>query len=142
MPKRKENRPPKPLKVRNSLAVYVDKKRIIFGNYDDPASWKKYADFCEKRKNGENETSTVPAPPIHSAGFPPNAIVSGVPGTPALVGELVTQFLEFAKETKNPSDYSNYKKAGQALWQYKELPTADFDAYLLLQIQEGFAKAG
>ena len=141
MSKRNENRPPKPLKSRNSLVVYVDKRRIFFGNYDDPASWKKYAEFCEKWKNGESGTSIGSAQPIHSAGHPPNVAVPAVPGAPALVGELVTQFLEFAKEAKNPSDYSNYHTAGQALWQYKELPTAAFDAYLLLQIQGGFAKA-
>jgi len=142
MPKREKKSRPKPHKVRNSLAVYVDKQRIVFGNYDDPVAWQKYADFCEKRQNGGNGTSTASAPLPTSNEHPPNAIVSAVPGAPALVGELVTQFLEFAKEAKNPSDYSNYKKAGQALWQYKNLPTAEFDAYLLLQIQKGFAKAG
>jgi len=59
-----------------------------------------------------------------------------------LIADLVTQFLETAQKTKNPSDFSNYKKAGQALWRYKNMPTAEFDAFLLLQIQGGFVEAG
>ena len=141
MPKREEKSRPNPRKVRNSLAVYVDKQRIVFGNYDDPVAWKKYSEFCEKRQSGENETPVSSEPPA-LGGCPPNAVAVHTPGKPALVGELVTRFLESAQETKNPSDFSNYKTAGQALWQYKSLPTAEFDAYLLLQVQGEFVKAG
>ena len=141
MPKREKKSRPKPHKVRNSLAVYVDKQRIVFGNYDDPVAWQKYADFCEKRQNGETGVPVKSVPPA-SGGNPPNTTALNPADNSALVGELVTQFLEFAKETKNPSDFSNYKKAGQALWQYKLIPTAEFDAYLLLQVQEGFVRAG
>jgi len=79
-------------------------------------------------------------PPNGSSNVPPGSSLGG--GSPALVGTLVTQFLEAAQKTKNPSDFSNYRIAGRALWRYGTLPTTDFDAYLLLQIQEGFANAG
>jgi len=78
-------------------------------------------------------------------GHPPNKALNtpcGTPGGSALIADLVTQFLESARKTKSKSDYSNYKTAGQALWRYKGLPTAEFDAYLLLQVQEGFVKSG
>ena len=141
MPKRKEKSRPKPHKVRYSLAVYVDKQRIVFGNYDDPAAWQKYSDFCEQRQNGGNETSAASVP-SNLGGCSPGVTVPNTTGNPALIADLVTQFLEAAQKAKNPSDYGNYKIAGQALWRYKELPTADFDAYLLLQIQNGFVNAG
>ena len=145
MPKRPENALPKPQRFRNSLVVYVDKKRVVFGNYNDPTAWKKFTDFCEQRQNVASESLASTSPPTGellspgSFGIPRSMPPNG--GNSALIADLVTQFLEFAQGTKNPSDFSNYKKAGQALWQYKTLPTAEFDAFLLLQAQNGFVKA-
>jgi hypothetical protein len=146
MPKRRENALPKPRKLRNSLVAYVDGKRIVFGNYDDTTTWKKFSDFCEQRQKGGGET---PAPVVPAAGgHPPNVAFNVPDGSPAsggnsaLVADLVTQFLEFAQKTKNPSDFGNYKTAGQALWRYKNMRTAEFDAFLLLQVQSGFVVAG
>ena len=147
MPKRPENSLPTPRKVNGSLlAVYVDRKRIVFGNYNDPAAWKKFSDFCEQRKKGESEP---PAPEVPSVGgLPPKRRFCTPDGNPpnggntALIAELVTQFLDFAQKTKQSGDFCNYKTAGQALWQYKTLTNAEFDAFLLLQVQDGFVKAG
>ena len=145
MPKRLENALPKPRKLRNSLVVYADKKRIVFGNYDDTATWKKFSDFCQKRQNGENETPGTSASSPPSDWYPSNAgefkPSNGTVSNPALIADLVTQFLEAAQKTKSPGDFRNYKKAGQALWHYQSLPTAEFDAYLLLQVQERFVSA-
>ena len=102
MPKRPENALPKPRKLRNSLVVYADKKRIVFGNYDDTATWKKFSDFCQKRQNGENETPSTSASSPTSGGYPPN----GTSGKPVLIADLVTQFLESAKKNKSKSDFS------------------------------------
>jgi len=146
MPKRSENALPKPRKLRNSLVAYVDRKRIVFGDYDDTATWKKFSDFCEERKKGVSETPAPEVPP--AGGQPPEGSFNapnGIPpnnGNTALIADLVTQFLEAAQKTKNPSDFSNYKKAGQALWRHQDMPTAEFDAFLLLQVQGGFVDAG
>ena len=141
MPKRPENNLPKPRKVNGSLlAIYVDKKRIVFGNYNDLAAWKKYSEFCEKRQNGESE-APAPVAPL-AGGHSPTGSFSPSDSSPpggsnaALVADLVTQFLEAAQTTKNPSDFGNYKKAGQSLWPYRHLPTAEFDAFLLLKVQK------
>ena len=136
---------PEPRKVNGRLlAVYVDKKRITFGGYNDPAAWQKYSEFCKEWQNGEHPNKI--AQPLSSDGHPPEStfinILPGTPGNSTLVADLVTQFLKFAQETKNPSDFSNYRKAGQALWQYKTLPTAKFDAFLLLQVQGWCVQAG
>ena len=145
MPKRPENALPKPRKLRNSLVIYTDRKRIVFGNYDDTATWKKFSDFCEKWQNGESETPSTSTSSPHSGWYPPNAgefkPSNGTVSNPALIADLVTQFLESAQKTKSPGDFRNYKKASQALWHYKSLPTAEFDAYLLLQVQERFVRA-
>jgi hypothetical protein len=108
MPKRNENALPKPRRLRNSLVVYVDGKRIVFGNYDDTATWKKFSDFCEQRQKGESETlaPVVSLVEEHPPGGSSNAPHGGHPngGNSALVADLVTQFLEFAQKTKNSSD--------------------------------------
>ena len=113
----------------------------MFGSYDDTATWKKFSDFCEMLQNRESGT---PAPVVTSTrGLPPDeSFKAPNGGSPALVADLITQFLDSAQKTKNPSDFSNYKKAGQALWRYRKLSTAEFDAFLLLQVQGGFVKAG
>jgi len=147
MPKRLENALPKPRKLRNSLVAYADGKRVVFGNYDDAATWKKFSDFCEERKNKGTQTPAQPSltdPPTSDQ--PPNR-ASCVPtnrngNTPILVGELITQFLEAAQKTRNQIDFGNYKIVGKVLWRYREVTTADFDAFLLLQIQEGFVAYG
>ena len=141
MPKRPENSLPSPRKVNGSLlAIYVDKKRIVLGNYNDPAAWKKYSDFCEQRQKGESE-NVAPAASV-AGGYPPTGAFDAPDGSPphggntALVADLVTQFLESAQTTKNSSDFGNYKTVGRMLWQYRHLPTADFDAFLLLKVQD------
>ena len=146
MPKRRKNALPKPCKLRNSLVAYADGKRIVFGNYDDTATWKKFSDFCEQRQKGESEPPAPTVPPVeeHSPGGSFNVPHGSSPNgsNTALVADLVTQFLEFAQKSKNPGDFANYKTVGKVLWRYKNMRTADFDAFLLLQIQAGLVGAG
>jgi integrase len=59
-----------------------------------------------------------------------------------LVGDLVTQFLKYAERERNSIDFGNYKIVGKILWRYKELTTTEFDAFLLLQIQDGLVQHG
>ena len=58
------------------------------------------------------------------------------------IAELCKAFLKYAVQAKSPSDYSNYKTACGGLLRYSDLMTAEFDAFLLLKVQEEFVKAG
>jgi integrase len=55
--------------------------------------------------------------------------------------DLVADFLDFAKKTKSPSDYASYRIACNALLRYADMLTADFDAFLLREVQAGFVNA-
>ena len=139
MPKRTENCRPKPIKDnRNRLIVYVDKKRTVFGKYNDPAAWEEYNAFCESRQNRGSEASK----PVSVA--PPNKALDVPhcsPGNFPSVAVLVAEFLDYAVNAKNPGDYRTYRIACKALLQYSNVTTEQFDAYLLLKLQDGFVRA-
>jgi len=145
MPKRSENSLPTPKKARNSLVAYVDGKRIVFGNYDDPVAWQKFNCFCEERQSGRSKSPPPATPSVSPSGeHPPSRILGtphGTPGNSPLVADLVAEFLDYAAEKKDRSDFCKYKIAGEGLLRYATVPTAEFDVYLLLQLQDGFVKA-
>ena len=122
MPKRTKNSLPKPRKINgNLLGIYVDGGRKTFGQYDDPIAWEKLSLFCRtwKKRQGDPNYAAGCSPPF------PN------------IGDLVAAFIPFAKEHK-PNDWYSYRIACNALLRHAKMPTADFDSYLLLEIQNDF----
>ena len=111
MPKRTDNCRPKPIRdERNRLVVYAEKKRHVFGKYDDPAAWEKYNAFCEERRNSGRETaSLLSVTPVN--GLPPKRVSNALVNTPSsspLIADLVAEFLDYAAEKKDKSDFSKF----------------------------------
>ena len=117
MPKRNERDIPTPQKINGQLlGIYVNGGRKTFGNYNDPAAWEKFTDFC---KNWQSNKPTQNYPKI---------------------SELVDAFIPYAKEHK-PNDWYNYRIACKVLLKYADLTTDEFDSCLLLQLQNDFLAA-
>jgi|GEM_PF-944288 len=145
MPKRPAKHRPTPCKLNGRLlAIYVDGGRKIFGNYNDPAAWDKYNAFCNERQNGGSETLPSVSPSSSEICLPSRVSNAphGSPGSFPLIADLVAEFMDYAAEKKDKSDFCKFRIACDALLRYATLPTAEFDVYLLLQIQNGFVKAG
>ena len=141
MPKRTENCRPKPIRdKRNRLVVYAEKRRVVFGKYDDPVAWEKYNAFCEERQNrGKEAAPLLSVTPVSE--LPPKKVSNAPVGTTGklpLIADLVAEFLDYAEEKKDKSDFSKFKTVCNALLRYATLPTEQFDACLLLEVQKEF----
>ena len=147
MPKKPKHTPatslPKPRKCRNSLCTYVDGGRIIFGKWDDPAALKRFAEFYENRNSGKNlPTPDSPTGGVHAPQVAFNSRRSVPIDTDCpTVADLAAGFMDYAAERKK-SHYFNFKAVCQALLRYANLTTAEFDVFLLLQVQQGFVQHG
>ena len=126
------NRLPKMCRDRNRAFSWHKGKRIYHGTWRTPEADENYKRFLDRlRKN--------PDDPLQDAGA---SVGSTAATSSTLVSELCDAFLKHAKKTKGAGDYRNYITACTALMQYSALTTEEFDSYLLLQIQDGFVKAG
>jgi len=144
MPKRPENSLPAPKKARNSLVAYVDGKRVTFGQWGDPAALKKFAEFFQNRQNGEQKKLPPDSPMGGQDGggsaFNTACCSPQDGGDYPLIADLVAAFLPYAKEHKGNGFYG-FRVVCRALLRYASLTTAEFDAFLLRELQDGFVKA-
>ena len=134
MPKLKEmskmDKVPKQCNDRGRSYSWHEGKRIYHGVWGTPEANKNYLRFIH-----ELTKEPTLSPPDTGASV-------GTAGAGSiLVAELCDAFLKYAVKAKSPSDYSNYKTACEGLLRYAGSTTAEFDAFLLLQIQDGFVKA-
>ena len=113
---------------RGRCHVWYNGKRVQLGKAGSEAN-RNYKRFI-------NEITKEPSL------APPELVGNSIKAGGTLIAELCDCFLKDAKEAKRPNDYSNYKTAAEALLRYSDITTAEFDAYLLLQIQRSFVEAG
>ena len=136
------NRLPKLCNDRGRAFAWHNGKRVYFGVHGTPDAEEKYRHF---KINLLQDPPHAPAHVRKDEGSPlPNAEIgngTNVRANDVLVAELCDEFLKHAVKAKNPSDYSNYKTACEGLLRYSRFTTEKFDAFLLLQVQEGFVKA-
>ena len=125
----KLNKLPKMCNDRGRAYAWYKGKRHYFGVAGSEEASRNYNRFI-------NELTKEPVLSLSNTS-PPGAVTNAV-----FIAQLCDAFLKHAKKTKNPGDYRSYVTACKALLRYAALTTAEFDAFLLLQIQEGFVKAG
>jgi len=131
MPKLNVDKVPKQCNDRGRSFSWHKGKRIYHGVAGTPEANRNYLRFIN------DLTKEPPQSPPPDSG----ASVGTAGANNILVAELCDAFLKYAVKTKSSSDYSNYKTACEGLLRYAGSTTAEFDAFLLLQIQDGFVKA-
>ena len=132
MPKLNIEKVPKQCNDRGRSYSWHNGKRVYHGVAGTPEANRNYQRFVH---NLTKEPSLSPLPDTGA-----NTGTSGG-GNDVLVAELCDVFLKYAVKAKSPSDYSNYKTACEGLLRYAGSTTAEFDAFLLLQVQSGFVEA-
>jgi len=132
MPKLNIDKVPKQCNDRGRSYSWHEGKRVYHGVAGTPEANRNYMRFV-------NDLTKEPplSPPPPDAG----ASVGTAGAGNILVAELCDAFLKYAVKAKSPSDYSNYKTACEGLLRYAGSTTAEFDAFMLLQVQGGFVEA-
>ena len=127
----KQSKIPKQCNDRGRSFSWHNGKRIYHGVAGTPEADRNYKRFIH---------DLTKEPPS----FPPETGTNiGTAGANnVLVAELCDKFLKHAVKLKSQSDYSNYNTACGGLLRYAGYTTAEFDAFLLLQVQDGFVEAG
>jgi len=132
MPKLNVSKVPKQCNDRGRSYSWHEGKRVYHGVAGSPEANRNYLRFIN------DLTKEPPLSPPPDAG----ASVGTAGANNILVAELCDAFLKYAVKAKSQSDYSNYKTACGGLLRFAGSTTAEFDAFLLLQVQDGFVKAG
>ena len=132
MPKLNIEKVPKQCNDRGRSFSWHEGKRVYHGVAGTPEANRNYNRFIHNLTKDPN----LPVPDIEAS------VGANAGSGRVLVAELCDAFLKYAVKAKSPSDYSNYKTACVGLLRYSHLPTAEFDAFLLLQIQGEFVETG